>query len=183
MARQDVGSAGPLTADDRRGPRRRRRVGRPRTPKVPACGSRAARVRLAGGLRRGQPWCGDDCGRRIGDGGLGLPPHATRAVGIPAIVPRGDVDLVGDVDQHARQRLERVHSLGARRRAVRLVRPKGHDLRGAVVRESLQRDRIAGAVPGEPRGEGAVEHPAGEELLSHLRDNGPPRAATGRTRA
>jgi hypothetical protein len=79
-----------------------------------------------------------------------------QAIGIPAVVPRGDVALVGDVDEHAGQELERVHNLRSRRRALGLVRPVRHGLGGAVMREPLQRDRIAGAVPGEPGGEGAI---------------------------
>jgi len=46
-------------------------------------------------------------------GALRLAAHAARAVGVPAIVPRGDLPLVRDVDQHAREKLQRVSGLGA----------------------------------------------------------------------
>jgi hypothetical protein len=60
-----------------------------------ACASWAEGRPPAAGLGGREAWRGDDGGRRTGSG-LGLPPHAARAVGIPAIVPRGDVDM----DQH-----------------------------------------------------------------------------------
>jgi len=113
--------------------------------------------------RRRQPRRGDDRGRPVRCRRLRLPPHAAGAIGIPAVVPRRDVPLVGDVDQHPRQELERVHGLGARRRAVGLVRPIDHDLGGTVVREPLSCDGIPCTVPGEPSGEGLVllGHPDG----------------------
>jgi hypothetical protein len=80
-------------------------------------------------------------GWRLGGGGLGLPPHATGAIGIPAIVARRDVALVGRVDPHPGQELQRVSGLGARRRTLGRVGPVGHGLRTAVVGEAFQRDR------------------------------------------
>ncbi|OBQ31858.1 MAG: hypothetical protein AN485_23020, partial [Anabaena sp. MDT14b] len=61
------------------------------------------------------------------------------------------------------QKLQRVGGLGARRRAVRLVGPVRHRLRGAVVRQALQRDRIPRTVPGESGDERAIVlgHPHG----------------------
>ena len=56
----------------------------------------------AGGLRRRQPRREDDGGRRIGDDGIGLPPHARWATGIPVEIPRRDVAVVEDVNQHRR---------------------------------------------------------------------------------
>jgi len=47
------------------------------------------------GLGRCQPWRGDDRGRHLGLGRLGLTAHPAGAVGVPAIVPRRDVPLVG----------------------------------------------------------------------------------------
>jgi hypothetical protein len=48
----------------------------------------------AGGLDRRQPWGGDDRGRPVRYGGRRLVPHATGAVGIPAIIPRRDMAKV-----------------------------------------------------------------------------------------
>gem|GEM_PF-4867544 len=75
--------------------------------------------------RRITPWRGDDRGWHCRRRGRRRAPHSAGAFGVPAIVPRRDVPLVGDVDQHAGQELERVHRLGARRRAVGLVGPVG----------------------------------------------------------
>lgn len=58
-----------------------------------------------GGLGRGQPRRGHDGHRGIDGGGLRLGAHAARAVGIPAVVPRGHVALVRDVDQHPGEEL------------------------------------------------------------------------------
>ena len=58
----------------------------------------------AGGLGRREPWRGDDRGRRIGRDGLSLTPHPARTVGVPAVVPRGDVTLVRNVHQDPGQR-------------------------------------------------------------------------------
>jgi hypothetical protein len=77
----------------------------------------------AAGLGRRESGRGDHGGWPVRGGGCRLVPHATGAVGIPAIVPRGDVALVGDVHQHPGQELERVGGFGARRRALGLVRP------------------------------------------------------------
>ncbi len=79
-----------------------------------------------------------------------------RAIGIPAVVPRGHLPLVRDVDQHPGQALQRVDGRGPRRRPLGLVGVVGHGLGGPVIREPLQRDRIPGAVAREPAGEGAV---------------------------
>jgi hypothetical protein len=65
------------------------------------------------GLGRRQPWRGDDGGRPVRGGGRCLVPHATRAVGIPAVVPRRDVPFVGDVHEHSCQELQWVGGLGA----------------------------------------------------------------------
>jgi hypothetical protein len=51
---------------------------------------------------------------------------------VAIVVPRGDVALVGDVDQDPGEELERVHGLGARRRALGLVGAIHHRLRGPV---------------------------------------------------
>ena len=48
----------------------------------------------ASGLGRRDSWRGDDHGRCVDCGGLSLPSHPTRTVGIPAVVPRGDATLL-----------------------------------------------------------------------------------------
>ena len=53
----------------------------------------------AGGLGRREAWRGDDHGRRRERDRLSLTSHPARTVGIPAVVPRGHVALVGDVHQ------------------------------------------------------------------------------------
>ena len=65
----------------------------------------------AGGLRGRESWRGDDHGRRRRQG-FRRTPHSARAVGVPAIVPRGDVPLVRNVDQDPREELQRVDGLG-----------------------------------------------------------------------
>ena len=92
----------------------------------------------------------------VSGGGLGLPPHATGAIGIPAIVPRRDVALVGKVDPHPGQELQRVGGLGARRRTLGRVGPVGHGPGGAVGRQPLQRDGIPRAVAHEAGGKRAI---------------------------
>jgi len=72
----------------------------------------------AGGFGRRESWRGDDQGWRIGCGGLGLTPHPARTVGVPAVVPRGDVALVGNVHEDPSEELERVGGFGPRRRAL-----------------------------------------------------------------
>ena len=74
-----------------------------------------------GGFGRG---AGDDRRRHHPDRGLSLVPHTTRAVGVPAIVPCGDVDIVRDVDQHPSQQGERLHGPGALRYAPSLAASK-----------------------------------------------------------
>ena len=96
----------------------------------------------AGGLGGRQPRRGGDHGRRSGRDGLSLTSHPPRAIGIPAVVPRRDVALVGDVHEHPGEELQPVHRLGARRRAFGLVGAIGHGLGGPVVRQPLQRDGI-----------------------------------------
>jgi hypothetical protein len=66
------------------------------------------------------------------------------------------VPLVGDVHEDPGEELKRVGGFGPRRRTVRLVRAIGHGLGGAVVGQPLERDRIAGAVPGESGSEGTI---------------------------
>ena len=61
-----------------------------------------------GRLGRLPSWRGDDHGRRIGHDGLGLAAHAARAIGVPAVVPRGHVALVRNVGQRPRQELQGV---------------------------------------------------------------------------
>ena len=75
--------------------------------------------------------------------------------------------LVGDVHQHPGEELERVHGLGARRRAVGLVGPVGDRLRRPVVGQPFQGDGIPRAVPREPGGKGPVilGHPDGRALF------------------
>ena len=59
------------------------------------CGRRAAQRRAAsGGVGRRQPWRGDDGGRPVRGGGRRFISHAAGAVGVPAVIPRGDVALV-----------------------------------------------------------------------------------------
>lgn len=53
----------------------------------------------AGGIGGGQPRRGHGQHGRIGSGGLRPAAHAAGAVGIPAIVLRGDLPLVGDVNE------------------------------------------------------------------------------------
>jgi hypothetical protein len=65
----------------------------------------------AGGLRRRQLRRGHHREWPVRRGGRSLVPHATAAVGVPLVVPRGDVALVGDVDPHSRQELQRVYGL------------------------------------------------------------------------
>jgi hypothetical protein len=110
----------------------------------------------ATGLGWRQPWRGDDGGRPVGSGRRRLLAHAPRTVGIPAVVPRGDVALIGDVHQHPGQKLQRVHGLRARRGSVGLVRPVRDRRRGPVIRQPLQRDRIPRAVAREARRERAI---------------------------
>lgn len=55
--------------------------------------------------------------------------------------------------------------VGCRRMPRGLVRPVRHRLGGSVVRQALQRDRSAGAVPGEPSGEGAIGTAAPEDVM------------------
>ncbi len=149
-----------MNAMIRMGPRQ---VGHARGSTSKSCWSRGCPP--AGGLRRRQPWCGDDRGRRIGDGGLGLPPHGTRSIGIPARVPRGDVARVGDVHQHPGRGRERVHRLGARRRAVRRVRAVRRGLRGPVVAEPFQRDRIRAQYRGARGASRTRDRPRGPEAV------------------
>ena len=47
----------------------------------------------------------------IGTGGCRPAPHPARAVGIPPVVPRGDLPLVGDVGEHAREELQGLDGL------------------------------------------------------------------------
>jgi len=112
----------------------------------------------AGRLGRRQPGCGHHRGRIVRRGGRRLPPHAQRAIGLPAIVPRGDVPRVRHVHAHPGEALQRVHGLGARRRAPGLGRPAGHRVRAAVVGQPLQRDRMAGVVSRERMLEKHVIH-------------------------
>ncbi len=63
---------------------------------------------------------------------------------------------IGDVHEDSGEELQRVGGLGARRWPLGLVRPVPHRPRAAVVGEPFQRDRIAGAVPGESGGEGTI---------------------------
>ena len=82
--------------------------------------------------------------------------YATRAVGVPAIVPRGDVPLVGYVDQDAGEELQGVGCLGARGRALRFIGAVRHRLGGPVVGQPLKRDGIPGLVPRERARYGAI---------------------------
>ena len=80
------------------------------------CCRRAAHQRVTSvGASRG---AGDDQGWRIGCCGLGLTPHSARKVGVPTVVPRGDVALVRNVHEDAGEELERVGGFGPRRRAL-----------------------------------------------------------------
>jgi hypothetical protein len=88
----------------------------------------------AGGLGRRQPWRRDEGERPFPRGRHHLLPHATRPIGIPAVVPRRDVARVGDVHEHPGEELERVGGLGPRRRALRIVGAVRHRLRGPVIR-------------------------------------------------
>jgi len=65
--------------------------------------------------------------RRVASGGASRGAGII-AVGIPAVVPRRDVALIGDIDQHPGQELQRVNGLGARRRALRLIGAIGYGL-------------------------------------------------------
>lgn len=82
----------------------------------------------AAGFGRRESRRGEDHGRRLERDGLRLPPHPTRAVGIPAVVARRDMPLVGDVHEHPGQELERVGGLGPRRSPLRLMRAMRHRL-------------------------------------------------------
>ena len=57
---------------------------------------------------------------------------------------------VRHVRQHAREKLQRIHRLGPRRRAVRLVGAVAHAAFRRVVLGALERDGIARAVAREP---------------------------------
>ncbi len=67
---------------------------------------RQLRRKAAGGLGRREAWRGDDHGRWLKRDGLnltshpGLMSHPARTAGIPVVVPRRDVALVGDVHEH-----------------------------------------------------------------------------------
>ena len=89
-------------------------------------------------------------------GRLGLTPQPARAVGVPAVVPRGHVALVGNVDQHPRQELQGVLGFGARGGTLRRIGAVGHRLRAPVVRQPLKRHRIPRVVPREPGREGPI---------------------------
>jgi hypothetical protein len=67
----------------------------------------------AAGLGRREAGRGDDGGWPVRGGGRRLVPHATGAVGIPAIVSCRDVPFVRDMDQHPGQELQWVYGLGA----------------------------------------------------------------------
>ena len=70
------------------------------------------------GLGWRQPSGGDDRRRYPRLDRRGLPAHPARAILLPAIVPRGEVALIWDVDQHVSKELQRVGGLSARRRAA-----------------------------------------------------------------
>ena len=110
----------------------------------------------AGRFRGCQPWGGHDHRRPLRRSRLGPAARAARPVGIPAIVPRRHVALIRDVDQHPREELQRVGGFGVGRGTLRLVGAIGHGLRGPVILQALERDRIPGAVPREPGREGAI---------------------------
>ena len=122
---------------------------------ISRAGGTAARP-PAGGLRRRQPRRGNHRGWPVRRCWRRLPPHAPPAIGIPPVVPRGDMALVGDVDQHPRQKLQRLHGLSTRRWPFGLVRPVRHRLGGSVVGEPLQRDGIPRAVARQARLERAI---------------------------
>ena len=107
------------------------------------------------GLGRRQSWFGND--RRCTClGRLFLAAHAARVVGIPTVLPCGDVTLVRDVDQDPGEELQRVRRFGAGGGAVGLVGAIRHGLRASVVGQPLQRDGIPRAVAREPGGERAI---------------------------
>ena len=82
----------------------------------------------------------------LGTDGLRLAAQAAGAVGVPAIVPRGDLPLVRDVNQHARETRQRVSGLGARGGALGLVGAVGHGRGRAVGGQPLQGHEIPRAV-------------------------------------
>ncbi len=112
------------------------------------CRSNAAhRCPPARGLGGREPRRGHHRHRSIGTGGLCLTTYPARAVGIPAIVPRGHVALVRDVDQHARQELQRVGCLGTRRGRLRASDLSERYVTLAAARSEVSRSRATGFRP------------------------------------
>ncbi len=86
-----------------------RRPGHPvhAEPRVRSSGSCGGRCRAdGGGIGRRQSSRGDDHPRALDPYGFGLAAHPARAGRIPAVVPRGHVPLVGNLDQHAGVKLQ-----------------------------------------------------------------------------
>ena len=79
--------------------------------------------------------------------GLGLTSHPARAAGVPAVGPRGRVAVVFNLHHNPCQELEWVGGFGTRCWALGVVGAVGDRFRGPVVRQPLQRDRIAGQEP------------------------------------
>ncbi len=94
----------------------------------------------ATGLGRRESWRGDDVGQRRG-GGLALTPHPARAVGIPAIIPRRDMPFVRDMEQHPRQKRQRVGGPTARSCSPVSVRMAAVTVRAATRAISPSRRR------------------------------------------
>ncbi len=116
-------------------------------PVVDARHERLTRRSRADAARRAAPRRRHGCGGAPGSGrSPRSAPHPARPIGVPPAVPRGHLPLVRDVGQHPREKLQRVGGLGARGGALGLVGAVGHGLRGRVISEPLQRDRIPGAV-------------------------------------
>ena len=80
-------------------------------------------------------------------GRLSLTPQPRRAVRLTAVVPRGQVPRVRDMDPPPREELQRVGGLGAGGGARGRVGAVGPRLRAPVVGPPVERDRIPGAVP------------------------------------
>ncbi len=90
----------------------------------------------------------DRCGLDVGGGRLAT--DAAWPIGVPPVIARHHLVLVRDVRHEAREELQRIDGLCARRRPVAFVGAILHRRGGAVILQALERHGIPCTIPREP---------------------------------